>query len=110
MICKNAAALQCLIKALKNNYEGVHFNKAVGLLPKALLKMNSFTGIFQLFSNIYTNIYFAEPVSLATPESISYGRIKNYRSSYRKGFSIFGFTHFWFLVKSCRKVFLFSKT
>ena len=32
--------------------------------------MNSFTDTFQLFNNTYTNIYFAEQVSLDTPESI----------------------------------------
>ena len=57
-------------KALKNIYEDVHFSKVAGLLPTTLLKMNSFTGSFQLFSNTYTNIYFAEQVSLATPEII----------------------------------------
>ena len=68
---------------MKNNYEGVHFSKVAGLLSTALLKMNSFTVIFLLFSNIYTNVYFAEQVSLATPESISYRSITNHGSSHR---------------------------
>ena len=76
---KNAAALiQCQKKALKNKYEGVHFSKVAGLLFTNLQKMISFTGIFQLFSNINTNIYFAEQVPLATHESISYKSIKSY--------------------------------
>ena len=62
---------------MKNNYEGVHFSKVAGLLPTVLLNINSFTDIFQLFSNTYTKAYFAELVSLATPESISYRSIKN---------------------------------
>ena len=82
-----------LKKGFENNYEGVHFSKVAGLLPTTLLKMNSFTGIFQLITNTYTNIYFTEQISLATPESISYRNIKNYRSSHRKVVSlIFGFT------------------
>ena len=54
-----------LERTLKNNYERVHFSKVAGLLPTTLLKMNSFTEIVQLFSNVFTNIYFAEQVSLA---------------------------------------------
>ena len=45
---------------------------------------------------MFTNTYFAEPVSLATPKSISYRSTKNYRRSHQKVFFIFGFTHFWF--------------
>ena len=101
VFCKNIAALQYKKKAWKNNYEGVHFSKTAGLLPATLRKMSSFTGIFQLFSNINTNIYLAEHVSLATPESISYRRIKNYRSSHRKLLFIFGFTQT--LTKKCKK-------
>ena len=66
-----------LERALKYNYEHVHFSKVGGLLPTTLLKMNSFTDVLQLFSNTFTNIYFAEQVSLATPESVSYRSIKN---------------------------------
>ena len=65
---------------MKNKYKGVHFSKfskIAGLLSTTLLKKKCFTDIFQLFGNIYTNIYFAEQVSLATPESISYRSIKN---------------------------------
>ena len=62
---------------MKNNYEGVHFSKVAGLLAITLLKMNSFTDTFQLFNNTYTNIYFAEQVSLDTPESMSHRSIKN---------------------------------
>ena len=76
-VCTNVAPLQCQKRALKNNYEGVHFSKVESLLPTTLLNINCFTDIFQLFSNIYTKTHFAELVSLATPESISYGSIRN---------------------------------
>ena len=65
MLCKNVAARQCQKKALKNNYESVHFIDGACLLPTSLLKMNSFTGIFQIFGNVYSNIYIAEQASLA---------------------------------------------
>ena len=55
------------------NYEGVHFSKAA----VKLLKINSFADIFQPFSNIYTNIYFTELLTLASPVSISFRRIKH---------------------------------
>ena len=71
---------------MRNNYEGAHFSKVAGLLLTILLKKNSVTDIFQLFSSIYTIIYFAEQVSLATPESISYRSIKN---SYCVSFLVF---------------------
>ena len=74
------------------------------MLPVTLLKIKSFTSISQVFSNIYTNICFAQPVSLTTPKRISYGSIKNYRRSHQKVFLIFGFTHFWFRVDPWRKV------
>ena len=77
MFWKNVAALQWKKKALKNNYEDVYLSKVAGILPTTLPKMNYFTDIFQLFSNIYTNINFAELVSLTTPESISCRSIKN---------------------------------
>ena len=35
-----------------------------------LLKINSLTSIFELFSNIFTNIYSVEPVSQVIPEAI----------------------------------------
>ena len=70
-----------LEKSFEKYYEGVHFSKAAGLLPTSLLKMNSFTCIVQIFSNIYTNICFAEQFLLATLEYISYRSIKNYGSS-----------------------------
>ena len=63
-----------------------------GLLPTNRLKMNSFICIFQLFSNTYTNIYFVEYASLATPESISYRNVKSYRNSHQKVFFIFNLT------------------
>ena len=53
-----------LENSFKNNYESVHLSKVTGLLLAALLKINSFTNIFQL-SNNYTYIYFAEQFSLA---------------------------------------------
>ena len=80
---------------MKNNSEGIHFSKIAGLLPTTLLKMNSFAGSFELFSNIY----FAEKVTLATPKNISYRNIKNDRSSHRKLFFLFDFTLFWFRVE-----------
>ena len=78
-----------LKKTFKNNYEGVHFSKVAGILLTTLLKINSFTGIFQLFSSIYASIYFEEQVSLAAPETISYRCIRKYRISHRKVFFIF---------------------
>ena len=48
-----------LKKALENNYEDVDFSKVAGLLLTISLKINSFTSIFQHFSNVFTNIYFA---------------------------------------------------
>ena len=79
MFCQKVAALQCQKKTLKYKSEGVHFSKVTGLLPttKTLLKMNSFIDIFQLLSNMYTNIYLAEQVSLAASESISYSSFWN---------------------------------
>ena len=83
-----------LENSFKNNYESVHLSNVAGLLPAALLKMNSFTNIFQL-SNNYTYIYFAEQFPLATQKNISYRSIKNYKSSHRKVFFIFALALFW---------------
>ena len=76
---------------MKNNYEAIYFSKAAGTLPATLVKINSFTSIFHLFSNIYTSIRLAELISLTTPKVIIYISTKNYRRSYQKVFFIFGF-------------------
>ena len=56
-----------------------------------LLKINSLTSIFQLFSNIFANIYSVEPVSQVIPGSFSYRSIKDYRRSHQMVFFILGF-------------------
>ena len=56
-VLQKCSCSKILEKSFENNYEGVYLSKVVGLLPTTLLKMNYFTGTFQLFSNIYANIY-----------------------------------------------------
>ena len=66
-----------------------------------LLKINSLTSIFQLFSNIFTNIYSVEPVSQVIPGSFSYRSMKDYRRSHQMVFFILGFGQLYtFLVLS----------